>query len=208
LPDAIEVVRAAELGESHRRAIAEVFVDGFGPDFSYFSDDPAKLADALEHALVLDVFYVALVDGRPAGITACTDGRRPSFQHDRRELRRHLGFYKGTIADIGFRREFAKPLPYAKDGMASLEFVATAIRYRGRGVATALLTHLLALPQYDEYVLAEISDVNTAALRLYDKLGFREFQRTKVRHTRKTGINYYISLRLVQAERRAVDERH
>ncbi|MFG1694402.1 GNAT family N-acetyltransferase [Nonomuraea sp. NPDC049309] len=207
MPDAIEVVPAADLGERHRRAVAEVFVDGFGPDFSYFSDDPAELADALEHALVLDVFYVALLEGRPAGITACTDGRRPSFRHDRRELRRHLGFYKGTIADIGFRREFAKPLPYARDGLASLEFVATALRYRGRGVATALLTHLLALPQYDEYVLADIADTNTPALRLYEKLGFREFQRIRVRHTRRTGIRYYISMRLVQAQRSPADGR-
>ncbi|WP_157549364.1 GNAT family N-acetyltransferase [Nonomuraea candida] len=195
----IEVVRAAELGESYRRGIAEVFIDGFGPDFSYFSKDPAKLTDALEHALVLDLFYVALLEGRPAGITACTDGRQPSFRHDKRELRRHLGLYKGTVADFGFRREFSKSLPYAREGMASLEFVATGAAYRGRGVATALLTHLLALPQYDEYVLAEISDINTPALRLYEKLGFREFERTKVRHTQQTGINYYISMRLVQA---------
>ncbi|MEV5998186.1 GNAT family N-acetyltransferase [Streptomyces griseomycini] len=194
----IEVVHAAELGESYRRAIAEVFVDGFGPDFSYFSKDSAKLLDALEHALVLDVFHVALIGGRPAGITACTDGRQLSLRHDRRELRRHLGLYKGTIADIGFRREFCKPLPYAKGGTASLEFVATGTKYRGRGVATTLLTHLLTLPQYDEYVLVDISDVNTAALRLYEKLGFREFKRTRVRHTKQTGINYYISMRLVQ----------
>ncbi|MFI6299371.1 GNAT family N-acetyltransferase [Nonomuraea sp. NPDC050790] len=195
----IEIARATDLGAAHRRAVAEIFVDGFGSDFAYFSKDPKKLADALQHALVLDVFHVALADGRPAAITACTDGRQLSFRHDKRELRRHLGFYKGTIADMAFKREFYTPLPYAKDRMASLEFVATGSKYRGRGVATALLKHLLGLPQYDEYVLAEISDINTPALRLYEKLGFREFTREKVNHTKRTGINYYISMRLVQA---------
>lgn len=194
----VDVKRAAELGESYRRRIAEVFVDGFGPDLSYFSKDPRKLVDALAHILVLDLFHVALVDGEPAAIAACTDGRQLSVRHDGKELRKHLGLVKGTVADIGFRREFQKVLPYGKGGMASIEFVATASRFRGKGVATALLNHLLAMPQYSEYVLEEISDVNLPALRLYEKLGFREFKRKKVHHTWWTGINYYVSMRLVQ----------
>ncbi|MGW4792103.1 GNAT family N-acetyltransferase [Nonomuraea sp. NPDC004297] len=195
----IEVVRAADLGEKHRRAIAEVFVDGFGPDFSFFSKDPVQLTEALEHALVLDLFYVALAEGRPAGIVACTNGRQPSLRHDGRQFRRHLGLYQGTVADIVFSRRFGPTLPYAKDRRASLEFVATSAMHRGRGVGTALLSHLLALPQYDEYVLEEISDINAPALHLYEKLGFREYKRKKVRHTRWSGINHYISMRLVQS---------
>ncbi|MFD9941288.1 GNAT family N-acetyltransferase [Nonomuraea sp. NPDC059023] len=194
----IDVVCAADLHESYRRSIAEIFVDGFGPDFAFFSTDHGKLTDVLQHTLVLDLFYVALVDDRPAGIAACTNGRQLSFRHDKRELRRHLGFYKGTIAHIVFGREFYKPLPYTRDRLASLEFVATGASYRGMGVATTLLTHLLALPQYDEYVLADIADTNTAALGLYEKLGFREFKREKVNHTKRTGINAYVSMRLVQ----------
>ncbi|MFC4015362.1 GNAT family N-acetyltransferase [Nonomuraea purpurea] len=194
----IEIRRAADLGEGRRRAIAGVFADGFGPDLVFFSKDRDRLADAVAHMLVLDLFYVALIDGEPAGIVACTDGRQLSVRHDAAQLRRHLGPVKGTIADFVFRREFQKLLPYARQGLASLEFVATGARFRGRGVATAILTHLLALPQYDEYVLEEVSDINAPALRLYEKLGFREFKRRKVRHTRVTGIGHYLSLRLTQ----------
>lgn len=194
----IEVKPATELGEGYRRAIAGVFVDGFGADLSYFSKDPDTLTDALAHMLVLDLFHVGLVGGQPAGIVACSDGRRLSVRHDARELRRHLGLVKGTVADVVFRREFQQTLPYAREGLASLEFVATAAPFRGRGVATAIIQHLLALPQYDEYVLETISDVNTPALRLYEKLGFTEFKRKKVRHTRLTGIGHYVSMRLVQ----------
>lgn len=64
-------------------------------------------------------------------------------------------------------------------------------------MASAIIRHLLDLPQYDEYVLDEISDVNDPALRLYAKLGFTEFKRVKVKHTRFTGIGAYVSMRLV-----------
>ncbi|MBN6051537.1 GNAT family N-acetyltransferase [Nonomuraea sp. RK-328] len=196
----IEVRRAGDLGENHRRAITRIFVDGFGPDLSYFSKDPDKLTDALAHMLVLDLFYVGLVDGEPAGIVACTDGRQRAVRHDARELRRRLGVVKGTIAHFAFTREFEQPLPYARKGMASLEFVATGLKFRGQGVASAVIEHLLGLPQYDEYVLDTISDINTPALRLYEKLGFTEFKRTEVRHTKITGIGAYVGMRLVRRE--------
>ncbi|GAA4613494.1 GNAT family N-acetyltransferase [Saccharopolyspora hordei] len=195
----IEVARAADLGESYRRPITEVFVDGFGPDFSFFSNDPRTLTDALAHALVLDVFHVALVDGEPGVIAACTDGRQRSLRCDPAELRRHLGPVKGTVAGAVFRRTFTEALPHPVEGTASLEFVASATRFRGQGVAKALLQHLLALPQYREYLLVEVAGTNEPALRLYEKLGFREYARTKVRHTRWTGIHHYVSLRLVQS---------
>jgi ribosomal protein S18 acetylase RimI-like enzyme len=150
--------------------------------------------------LVLDVFHVGLIHGEPAGIVACTDGRQRAVRHDARELRRHLGVLKGTIAHLSFSREFERPLPYFRERMASLEFVATGSRFRGRGVATAIIKHLLDLPQYDEYVLDTIADVNTPALRLYEKLGFTEFKRTKVHHAKITGIGAYVGMRLIQRE--------
>jgi ribosomal protein S18 acetylase RimI-like enzyme len=194
----IEIVPARELGEGHRRAVTEVFVDAFGPDFAYFSEDPRTLADAFEHMLVLDVFHVALLDGVPAGIAACTDGRQRSAVPRGRHLRRHLGLVRGTIGAVVLTREFSGGVPDATDETASIEFVGTASRFQGKGVATALITHLLGLPQYREYVLETVSDINTPALNLYRKLGFVEYKRVPVRHTKRSGISYYVSLKLMQ----------
>ncbi|TWF79452.1 acetyltransferase (GNAT) family protein [Pseudonocardia hierapolitana] len=194
----IEIVPARELGEGYRRPITEVFVDAFGRDFAYFSDDPRRLADAFEHMLVLDVFHVALLDGEPAGIAACTDGRQLSLVPQGRHLRRHLGLVKGTIGAIALKREFSGGVPDIADGAASIEVVGTASRFQGKGVATALITHFLALPQYREYVLETVSDINTPALNLYRKLGFVEYKRVRVRHTKLSGISYYVSLKLTQ----------
>lgn len=194
----IEIVPARELGEGCRRPITEVFVDAFGPDFSYFSKDPHRLADAFEHMLVLDLFHVALLDGEPAGIAACTDGRRQSLVPRGKPLRRHFGLVKGTIAAVMLTREFSGGVPDVTDGTASIEVVGTASRFTGKGVATAIIEHLLALPQYREYVLETVSDINAPALNLYRKLGFVEYKRVPVTHTKRSGINYYVSLKLIQ----------
>ncbi|MEV0109756.1 GNAT family N-acetyltransferase [Nocardia sp. NPDC050799] len=100
------------------------------------------------------------------------------------------------VSDL--RREFLRTIPAAGDATASLEFVGTSSHHQGRGVATALLTHLLALPRYREYLLEDIADTNTTALALYERLGFVEYKRRKVHHTKRTGINHYISMKLVQ----------
>lgn len=194
----IEIVSALTLDDRGRRQVVEVYADAFAPDFAYFSRDVGVLADAFAHMLVLDLFHVALVDGVPAGIAACTDGRQECVRPRGRELRRHFGLVKGTIAAAAFAREFRGGVPGIADGAASLEFVGTASAHRGKGVATALLAHLLALPRYREYVLEDIADTNAAALHVYAKLGFVEYRRRRVAHTRWTGINHYISMKLVQ----------
>lgn len=193
----IEVVPAAELGEAHRARLAEVFVDGFGEDLAYFSQDRRVLAAALAHMLVLEVFHVGLVDGRPAGMAACTDGRSSSVRRRVAPLLRHLGPVKGAVASVVFRREFERPIDDPAPGKGSIEFVATAREHRGKGVASAVLRHILDLPQYREYVIDDVADTNAAALRLYEKAGFREYRRRPVGHTERTGINSYVSLRLV-----------
>lgn len=65
------------------------------------------------------------------------------------------------------RSQFLGGLPDAQEGLAEIGFVTTHPTYQGRGVATALMQHLLALPGYEEYVLRDIKDTNTPALKLY-----------------------------------------
>lgn len=194
----IEVRRGDELGEGHRSAIARVFVEGFGQDLEYFAKDPAKLAAAIEHMLVLERFHVALVDGEPAALASLTESGQEAVDHDARVLRRHLGPIKGSIADRVFRTHFQGNSPAPKPGRAEIGFVASARRFRGKGAAKAVLNHLLALPAYDEYTLEDIKDTNEPALRLYERVGFQEYKRRRVNHSRWSGFQAYVSMKLTQ----------
>ncbi|WP_154792344.1 GNAT family N-acetyltransferase [Occultella kanbiaonis] len=194
----IDIVRADVLGEAHRRRIADVWVRGFAEDFAYFSSDPAVLGDAFAHLLLLEHWYVALVDGEPAAVACLSEGDEEVLQPRAAEFRRHLGLVHGTITHLIVRSQFLGGHDGVRPGLVEIGFVTTAPAYQGRGVATALLRHLLALPGYDEFVLRDIKDTNAAALGLYAKLGFAESGRRAVRGARRAGFAEYVSMRLVR----------
>jgi ribosomal protein S18 acetylase RimI-like enzyme len=194
----IVVARGDELGEEYRRRITEVYVRSFAEDFVAFSRDPGKLADAFEHMLLLERFYVALVDGDPAGLASLTEGDETLFAPRWPEIRRHLGLMRGLLSFMVIRRWFMRPSDGARPGLAEIGFVATEPAFQGRGVATALLRHLLTQPGYREYVLEDIKDTNAPALGLYAKLGSSVYKRRKVRLARRAGFNELVSMKLVQ----------
>ncbi|GAB2597606.1 GNAT family N-acetyltransferase [Pseudactinotalea suaedae] len=191
----IDIRRADELGEPFRRRIAEVLVRGFAEDFAYFSTDPDQLADAFEHMILLDRFYVALVDGEPAAIASLTEGRQECFAPRWAPIRRRLGLVHGTITYLVVRSQFLGSPPDARPGLAEIGFVTTAPAYQGRGVATALMRHLLALPGIDELLLRDIKDTNVAALALYRKLGFEQSASRPMRSPARAGFSEYVSMR-------------
>lgn len=194
----IEINRGDELGEPYRRGIAEVLVRGFADDFAYFSKNPVVLADAFEHMILLDRFYVARVDGEPAAILSVTEGEQECFAPRWADIRQHLGPVHGTMSYLIVRSQFLGAYDGARTGLAEIGFVTTAPRFQGRGVATALMKHVLALPGYGEFVLRDIKDTNAPALGMYTKLGFDEFSRRPVRFAQRAGFSAYVSMNLVQ----------
>lgn len=190
-----EIHRADTLGEPHRRGIAEVLVRGFAEDFAYFSTDPERLADAFEHMILLERFYVALFEERPAAIASFTEGAQECFAPRWGPIRRHLGPIHGTITYAVVRSQFLGAPPDARPGLAEIGFVTTAPDHQGRGVATALMRHLLALPGYDEFLLRDIKDTNAAALALYRKLGFEQSASRPMRSPARAGFSEYVSMR-------------
>jgi ribosomal protein S18 acetylase RimI-like enzyme len=194
----VDVQRGDQLGEAYRRRITEVYVGSFAQDFVAFSRDTSRLADAFEHMLLLNRFYIALVDGEPAGLASLTEGDQTVFAPRWREIRRHLGLVRGLLGYVVIRTWFMSASGGARPGLAEIGFVATEPAYQGRGVATALLRHLLALPTYREYVLRDIKDTNEPALGLYAKLGFTVYKRRKVRFARRAGFTELVSMQLLQ----------
>jgi ribosomal protein S18 acetylase RimI-like enzyme len=194
----VVVERGDVLGEQYRRRITEVYVRSFAQDFVAFSRDTDKLADAFEHMLLLDRFYIALVHGEPAGLASLTEGDQRLFAPRWRELRRHLGLVRGLLGYLVIRSWFMSASADGRPGCAEIGFVATEPVYQGQGVATALLRHLLARPGYREFVLEDIKDTNEAALGLYAKLGFTVFKRRKVRFARRVGFTELLSMKLVR----------
>lgn len=192
----ISVKKATEFGECVRTPISEIFVDGFYQWLQFFSKDKLKLTLALKHMFNLDVFYVASVDGEISGIAACTNSKTLCLKLIFKELWHHLGFMRGMIMWLILRGQFEKhTYPFTQGGKTgSVEFVATASKYRGKGIASEIIRHFFLFPQYDEYVL-EVADTNLKALELYEGLGFKEFKRIKIKNAKRSGINFLVYMK-------------
>ena len=194
-----KILIASKHSEDAKDKISKIFVDGFYQWLLYFSKDKDKLVKAFSHMFNQDIFYIALSDGQICGIAACSDGKAKSVHLEKRELKKHLGLVKGTIASIVLKREFEeKQYPFPLEPHTGyIEFVATAPEYRGKGVASGIITGIFKNTPYTNYVL-EVADTNHNAVNLYTKLGFKEFKRVPEKHSKRSGINYLVYMRYMK----------
>lgn len=194
------VIRADKLDFDVRLQMSEIFADGFTQWLVFFSKDKNTIAKAFAHMFVLDQFYVAVMDSKVAGMVACTDCRTLSVRLNKKELRNYLGFFKGSIAAIVLKKEFESYYENPPLETGSIEFVGTAPEFRGMGVATQIINHILENTSYRNYIISEVADTNTSAMNLYKRLGFVEYKSKSIPplQAKKIGINNIVSLKYVK----------
>lgn len=194
------IVKADKADIDVRTQMSKIFADGFSQWLDYFSKDKNKIAKAFAHMFVLDQFYVAIANDKVVGMTACTDGKVLSIRLNKRELRKHLGLLKGSIAGIVLKKEWEAPFENFPPNTGSIEFVGTAIEFRGQGVASQIVRYIIENTPYNDYVIEEVADTNIPAMKLYKKLGFEEYKRKPFseKGAQKNGINNLLSLKYVK----------
>ena len=101
-----DIIRADRVQGDIREQMAAIFAEGFSQWLIYFSKDPQVIAQAFAHMFVLDQFYVAMSGDKVAGFVGCTDCVAKSVQLDAKQLRKHLGLVKGSIAAIVLKKEW------------------------------------------------------------------------------------------------------
>ena len=169
----LSVHRLRDLPDVPRLDVARLFVEAYQHDLPFCKTPQARerWAGALASAFVPEQVYVAVDGGEVLGMAACSHGAERALRPRAADLRRHLGPVRGTVLHAVMAPMFAKKLPWPET-TAYIEAVATAERARGRGIASAVLAHLHALP-FEAFML-DVGDANTGAKRLYERLGYQE----------------------------------
>ena len=198
-----DIVRAGQVDADIREQMAAIFAEGFSQWLVYFSKDPQVIAKAFAHMFVLDQFYVAMTGDTVAGFAGCTDCIAKSVVLDGRHLRKHLGLIKGSIAALVLKKEFESPIKDPQPCTGSIEFVGTAAAFRGQGVASQILRHVIEHTPYETYLIEEVADTNVPAMSLYQKLGFQEYKSRPIppKGPKKIGINRFVSFRYTNNDR-------
>lgn len=205
-----KIVRSDQLDFDARLQISRVFADRFSQWLIFFSKDKNKISKAFAHMFVLDQFYVAIFDNKIVGMAACTNGKSLSVKLNKNELKKYLGYLKGSLAALFLRKEFERYIENSYIETGSIEFVSTSIDFRGRGVATQIIKYIIENTPYTNYLIEEVADTNTAAMNLYNKFGFIEYKRITVskRRAKKIGINNFIALKYSKSKQNNIEIIH
>ncbi|WP_026908133.1 GNAT family N-acetyltransferase [Paucisalibacillus globulus] len=197
-----EIVRADKADIDVRMQMSKIFAEGFTQWLEYFSKDKSIIASAFAHMFVPDQFFVAIANGNVVAMAACTDGETLSVRLDKKELRKHLGFIRGSMAGIFLKKEFEAPYENFPPNTGSIEFVGTAIEFRGQGAASQIFHYIKENKPYNQYVIEEVADTNIPAMKLYEKWGFKEYKRKPIpeKIAKRNGINNLLSLKYVKNE--------
>jgi 8-oxo-dGTP diphosphatase len=184
-------VRAAR--EADRAAIASVIVEAYRHEFATLSRNLDNITAALTPAVEIDRFFVAVRDGDIVGAIACTDHTGRAMRVQAEPWRRRLGTVRGALAARILARAWMSRLDYpATTGY--IEFVAVAKRARRQGIATQLVEGVIAQTRYTDYEL-EVTDINTAAIDCYRRIGFVDIKRVNERFGRFKDFNARIYMR-------------
>ena len=190
----IEIKRAAEFGGKIREKITELYVDGFfDVGLKHFSKDKAVIREAYSPMFPLEHFYVAIIDNEIAGMIACLGKGITCLNIDKKRFIKYFGRFMGFMAYYTNKQYIKNLLKYKMDNeTAIVEYVVTDPKYKGMGVASALIKYLFALPEYKHFLI-EVADTNPNAFELYKKLGFSETHRKK--YLPGSGINSWIYMK-------------
>ncbi|MDD2296672.1 MAG: GNAT family N-acetyltransferase [Sphaerochaetaceae bacterium] len=169
----------SELEPVHKRQAVEIFAASFFEPLSFISSNLDIIADVLEHSLVADHHYVALLHGNVVSIVSISNANGRSHKFQRDPLVSQLGFFRGTIAFFRLRGVLERPLEL-QESQCFIELVATDSAFRGLGISTALQRYLFTNLPYRQYFL-EVAEMNFNAIRIYEKLGFIVEERTPQR---------------------------
>lgn len=130
-----------------------------------------------------------------------------SLSHNKENRNGEIGYWIGKkYWNKGYATEACKAIiQYAfevkeypveiPDNMGKIEFVATKVEARGKEVAYRLLQHIIQDTGYDAYVL-EVASNNVKAIKLYDRLGFKEIKRVPQKHAKQSGFEHLIYMQL------------
>ncbi|MCI9128271.1 MAG: GNAT family N-acetyltransferase [Eubacterium sp.] len=186
-------INIRQANENDRNDIALCIAEGFKKDFDVLCKNTHTVATAINTGIQISKFYVAESQNKVVGVVAISDCNGRAVVTDISSYKKNFGFIKGNIANLVLKEEFESSLDYPPT-TGYIEFVAVRNTHQRKGIATFMLKESMTQSSYEDYVL-DVTDVNTAAIRCYSALGFKEFKRVEEKHSKQKGFSAKIYMR-------------
>lgn len=171
------IVQYGKLNEIQKLETIEIFIDGFG-HLMKFTKDRNILKSLFLQGLDPFLIYVLIENETVIGLLGLGTNKMRPVKLNIDTCKEFFGNLRGAIickqANAIFQSKTVK-----RDTDLYIDVLATSKQFRGKGVATRLLQYSFDLQGYRNYYL-EVFSKNTNAKRLYDKMGFVEYKKTRL----------------------------
>ena len=141
-----------------------------------------------------DKFYVALLGDEVIAICAVSYGSCP-IKLNKFSMYRYFWYKKGKLffsylENIFVKRDYGFEID-KECGM--IEFLAVKEEYRNKKIGFTMINHIMHDNKYVRY-LAKVGNNNYSALKVFDNVGFEEFDREQALINDYEGISEYLYL--------------
>ena len=189
-----EIRKLSELEEEQVYQATSICIDGLYNVFSMLSKDKVILREIFKDSFQYDMNYACLYEGEIAGFIGIGNSSiRPASDMKLETFEKYLGKNAGMI------HKFTEPafskIRVDSDNVVEIEFLVTSPHFRGKGIATKLIEFVCDMPEYD-YCVLDVYSKNPNAIRLYEKLGFRQVKVKSEWILRLRGVGKTITMKL------------
>lgn len=183
----ITIVRLSDSDLKTKIGAVQTFLECF-PVYKRISRDERILTDFFMSTFDFDLCYTALADTKVAGFLAVSQGKTRSLKFDKTVCIAQFGQVMGTIIYHQMAFILGRPnLEHEKD--VGIDHLATGACFRGKGIATGLIEYACGTLCHGECFI-EVASNNAVAKRLYEHLGFSEYEQSHSVINRLLGFGY------------------
>lgn len=188
------IVEYGNLSESQKQEAVEVFIEGFG-HLMTFTKDHAILKSLFSTSLNATYILTYVEDDIVLGVLGIATNCVRPIKFSEEDCIKHFGKFKGFILCRQMNAIFQSQV-VTGDTDLYIDILATAKTARNKGIASKLIQYSFDLPNYQNYYI-EVFSKNINAKRLYEKLGFVTYKKSRFSILSLRGSGYPIKMKKV-----------
>lgn len=187
-----EIKQYGQLEESQKEKVIEIFIEGF-KHLMTFSKDEEELKLLFSTGLNPSLLYAYIENDNVLGIMGIATNHARPIRVDLETCIHIYGKLKGMILckqmNVIFQSQVVKG-----DHHLYIDVLATTKEARGRGIATKLIEYAFALENYQDCYI-EVFSKNINAKKLYERMGFEAYKKSKISFAVLLGQGYPIKMK-------------
>ena len=168
------IVCFSDLNDTMKCEAVEVFLDGFGHMFT-FAKTRSEQIELFSQSFEEPLIYVYIAENHVVGILGLGTNSKRALKFNQQKCEEVLGKGKGKTV-YNMMHKIAGVPAVKNETDLYIDYLATNLNMRNKGVATKLLTFAFKLSQYKEYYI-EVLSKNISAVKLYQNLGFEIYKK-------------------------------